>query len=533
MNDDDVIIIGGGHNGLTCACYLAAAGQRVRVLERRPILGGAAVTEEFFPGFRNSSASYTVSLLHPQVVRDLRLAEHGLRIVERPFSNFVPLPDGGYFRFGGGLAATQDALRRFSERDAARLPEFLRTIDQVADLLRPALLETPPNVDGGWRDLLSVLRQGRRFASLDAAARRASADLLTGSVGDMLDAWFESDAVKAPFGFDSIVGNFASPYTAGSAYVLLHHALGEVNGKRGAWGHAIGGMGAITQAMAAEAGRRGVVLSTQTPVARLLVSAGRATGVVLANGDELTSTRVVAAVNPKLLFLDLVDPSDLDEEFLRRMRAYRCASGTLRMNVALAQLPDFSCLPGTTAAPHHSAGIILAPSLGYMDRAYHDAVREGWAREPIVEMLIPSTLDTTLAPAGAHVASLFCQHFNPRLPDGVSWKERRDAAADLVVDCVNRYAPNFKASILGRRILSPDDLEQEFGLTGGDIFHGALNLGQLYSLRPAAGYADYRTPIRGLYLCGAGAHPGGGVTGLPGHNAATEILRDVRRRRNT
>lgn len=521
----DAIIIGGGHNGLVCACYLAAAGLKVRVLERRSIVGGAAVTEEFHPGFRNSTASYTVSLLNPKVIRDLRLKEHGLRIVERPLANFLPLSERDYLKVGGGLEATQKEFARFSSRDAENLPRYYAMLEQVADVLRELVLETPPNIGGGIPELLKMFRQSRRFANLSLAVQRDVLGLFTKSAADVLEAWFESEPVKAAFGFDSIVGNFASPWTPESAYVLLHHVFGEVNGKKGTWGHAIGGMGAITQAMAKEAQARGVEISADVEVSRVLVREGRARGVVLANGDEIIADRVVSNVNPKLLYLKLIEAKELDADFLARMQQWRCGSGTFRMNVALSELPDFSCLPGKTAAVHHSSGIVIAPSLKYMERAYFDARESGFSHEPIVEMLIPSTVDDTLAPKGMHVASLFCQHFDPQ-PEGKTWDELREQAADTIIDTVNRYAPNFKASVVGRLALSPLDLERRFGLIGGDIFHGALGLDQLFSARPMLGHADYRGPLKGLYMCGAGTHPGGGVTGAPGHNAAREILRD-------
>jgi phytoene dehydrogenase-like protein len=534
----DAVILGGGHNGLTCAAYLAGAGLSVCVVERRGTLGGAAVTEEFHPGFRNSTASYTVSLLDPQVIRDLRLAEHGLTISERPFANFLPLPDGRHLKVGGGLAATQGEVAKFSAADAKALPGYYGMLERVADVLREMLPVTPPNIRAGnaadLAAIVDILKVGKRFRALSLPERRDLLDLFTKSAGDLLDRWFESAPIKAAFGFDAVVGNFASPYAEGSAYVLLHHVFGEVNGKRGQWGHARGGMGAITQAMATECAARGVVLKTNAPVARVVVKAGRAAGVELDDGTVIAAARVVANVNPKLLFERLVDAQHVDADFRARIAAYRCGSGTFRMNVALSGLPDFTALPGRDAQPHHSSGIIMAPSLAYMERAYFDARTDGWSKAPIVEILIPSTVDDTLAPSGMHVASLFCQHANPRLDDalpGRTWDDVRDVVADVMIDTVNGFAPNFRASILGRRILTPLDLEREFGLVGGDIFHGALSLDQLFSARPVLGHGNYRMPVRGLYLCGAGAHPGGGVTGIPGRNAAREILRDVRRRR--
>ena len=530
----DAVIIGGGHNGLVCAAYLAGGGLSVCVLERRGVLGGAAVTEEFHPGFRNSTASYTVSLLNPRVIRDLRLAQHGLSIIERPFANFLPLPDGRYLKVGGGLEATQAEVARYSGGDALRLAEYYAMLDRVADVLRDLVLETPPNVGDGVGALLDAWKVARRFRALDLAGRRDVLDLFTKSAGEVLDRWFESGPIKAAFGFDAVVGNFASPYTPGSAYVLLHHVFGEANGKRGQWGHARGGMGAITAAMAKECVARGVVMRTNAAVERVIVTGGRATGVELGSGEIVAARRVVANVTPKLLFERLVAPEHLPADFRARIAGYRCGSGTFRMNVALSELPDFIALPGKTAEPHHASGIVIAPSLAYMERAYFDARTRGWSIEPIVEVLIPSVVDDLLAPPGMHVASLFCQHAHPDLPKvapGRSWDDARDEVADLMIETVNRVAPNFKASIVGRRALTPLDLEREFGLTGGDIFHGALALDQLFSARPVLGNANYRAPLPGLYLCGAGAHPGGGVTGAPGHNCAREILKDVRRRR--
>ena len=519
----DAVFVGAGHNGLTCACYLAAAGMKVCMVERRAVVGGAAVTEEFHPGFRNSTASYTVSLLNPKVIRDLRLAEHGLRVVERPFANFLPLSASEHIKVGGGLEATQREVARFSARDAQRLPEYYARLEVVADVLRGLLLETPPNVGGGITDLFRAWKSGRRLNALPMQAKRDVLDLFTISAAEWLERWFESEPIKACFGFDAVVGNFASPWSAGSAYVLLHHVFGEVNGNKGSWGHAIGGMGAITQAMRKEAEARGVEIRTGAGVARIEAREGRAAGVVLDSGEEIAARCVVSNAHPRMLLRLL---ADLPGEWREPFESYQSESATLRMNVALSELPDFSCLPGTHAQPHHCSGIIMAPSLAFMDRAFTSAREQGWSREPIVEILIPSTVDDTLAPKGRHVASLFCQHFRRELPDGRSWDDEREQAADAAIDQVTRFAPNFKASVLGRRVLTPLDLEREFGLIGGDIFHGKLTLNQMFSARPVLGHGDYRMPLKGLYLCGAGAHPGGGVTGAPGHNAAREILRD-------
>jgi len=530
----DTLIIGAGHNGLVCAAYLGMAGLKVKVVERRAAVGGAAVTEEFHPGFRNSVAAYTVSLLNPKVIRDLDLAGHGLKIVERRALNFLPTDDGRYLLTGEGR--TRQAIASFSARDAANYDAFSDELTDIADVLRDLVLQAPPNLVQGWnarsfREMLRLATLGRRLRRLDIERQRALLDLFAQSAADYLDRWFESDPVKAVFGFDAVVGNYASPYTPGSAYVLLHHCFGEVNGKKGVWGHAIGGMGAITQAMAKAARTYGAEIETRAGVREVIVEKGRAAGVVLDDGRAIRARAVVANVNPRLLFERLVPDGALPPAFLSRMKRWKCGSGTFRMNVALSELPSFTALPGHDAGDHHTAGIILAPSLGYMDRAYDDARKYGWSREPIIEMLIPSTLDDTLAPKGAHVASLFCQHVAPQLPDGVSWDDHRDEVADLMIATVDRFAPGFKQSVIARKALTPLDLERDFGLIGGDIFHGVMSLDQIFSARPMLGHADYRSPVAGLYLCGSGTHPGGGVTGAPGHNAAKVITGDLRARR--
>ncbi len=525
-----VAIIGGGHNGLVCAFYLARAGFAVTVLERRDVVGGAAVTETFFPGFRNSTASYTVSLLHPRIIDDMGLqSRFGLRFVERPISNFLPLDDKQYLKVGGGLARTQAEVAKFSKRDADTLPAYYAALDGVGDVLRDVAMETPPNMANLLQSLPQLPRLGNRFRHLDVEQRRNLLDLFVKSARVFLDDWFESDPIKAAYGFDAVVGNYASPDTPGSAYVLLHHTFGGVNGKPGIWGHAIGGMGAITQAMAQACEAAGVIIKLEAPVARVAIEQGVVSGVVLESGKTIHADIVAANVNPKLLFGKLVPAEAQPPEFKRRMERYRCGSGTVRMNVALSELPDFSCLPGISAAEHHASGIIMAPSLDFMDRAFQDARAQGWSNQPIVEMLIPSVVDDSLAPPGQHVASLFCQQFPYDLPAGESWDARREFVADRIIDQVTTFAPNFKRSVLGRMVLTPLDLERKFGLIGGDIFHGQMSLDQLWSARPLLGHGHYRAPTKGLYLCGAGTHPGGGVSGLPGFNAAREIVRDASR----
>ncbi len=526
----DAIVVGGGHNGLTCAFYLARAGYRVRVLERRGIVGGAAITEEFHPGYRNSTASYSVSLLNPKVIADMALARHGLRVVIRPLSYFSPVDDRRYLILDKDPQRSHREVARWSSADADKLGAFQARLDGAVELLRSLLLQTPVNPGGGLRDLIGGLGLAGAVRRLGLSGQSTLLDLFGKSAGDILDGWFETDVLKGLLGFDATIGNYASPYTPGSAYVLLHHVFGEVNGVKGAWGHAIGGMGSITQAMAAACREVGVEISTDAPVREISVHDGRAVGVVLADGTDLAASVIVSNVNPKLLFGELVAAEHLAPAFRERIAGWRCGSGTFRMNVALSELPDFTCLPGREPAEHHGASIVIAPSLQYLDQAYMDARIHGWARAPAIEMHIPSVLDDSLAPKGRHVASLFCQQFAPTLPDGSSWDAHREAVADLIIDRVTELAPNFRSAILGRMILSPLDLERKLALTGGDIFHGALTLDQLYAARPALGHGDYRAPIAGLYMCGSGTHPGGGVTGAPGHNAAHEILRDLGRK---
>jgi phytoene dehydrogenase-like protein len=523
LSDIDAIIVGAGHNGLTCAAYLGMAGLRVRVFERRDVVGGACVTEEFHPGFRNSTAAYTVGLLQPKIIRDLRLYEHGLRVVERRVQNFLPLPDGRYLLTAEGR--TENEIAKFSAKDAARYPAYQAQIRRVVDVLRGLSLMAPPNVRATVREFAQFGTIGKRL--WQARSLRAAFQLLRKSAGAMLDSWFDSEPIKAVLGFDAVVGNLASPYTAGSAYMLLHHVLGELNGKSGVWGYAIGGMGAITQTMARVAAEHGARIDVRSEVREVIVEGGRALGVVLQDGTLVRARAVIANVNPQYLFQQLLPSASVPPAVAAHMRAWKAGSGTFRMNLALSKLPDFTALRG--AGDHHTAGIILAPSLAYMDEAYRDCISHGWSRRPIVELVIPSTLDDSLAPHGTHVAALFCQHVIPQFADGSSWDQHREAVADLMIDTVEPYAPDFKASIIARQSLSPLDLERTFGLPNGDIFHGAMTPDQLFSARPMPGLAAYRMPIAGLYLCGAGAHPGGGVTGAPGHNAAQAVIADLLR----
>ena len=521
----DAVIVGGGHNGLVCSYYLAKAGLKVKILERRNIVGGAAVTEEFHPGYKNSTASYTVSLLNPDVIKDMHLKENGLEIIKRPISNFLPVNDKDYIKVGRSLEETQKEFRKFSNHDANVLPEYYRRIENVADVLRDLTTKTPLNLKGGYLNIAKTVFDLVPIARKTNELQEDLFNLFTKSAKDFLDSWFENDHIKACFGFDSIVGNYASPETPGSAYVLLHHVFGEIDGEKGAWGHALGGMGSITQIMRTVCEEIGVDISTNASVKNIIVEDSVAKGVILDDGSKIMSNKVISNLNPKLLFSNLINHDDVDKEYLRKILNYKCGSGTFRMNVALSELPNFNCLPGKEIAEHHKSGIIIAPTLTYMDEAFTDAKKHGWSKNPIVEMLIPSTVDQSLAPEGKHVASLFCQQFAPKLSMNKSWHDEKINAAETIIDTVNKYAPNFKKSIIGSSILSPLDLEEKLGLLGGDIMHGVMTLDQMWAARPVFNYGDYKTPIKNLFICGSGSHPGGGVTGLPGKNSSREILK--------
>ena len=522
----DAIIIGGGHNGLVCANYLAMAGKKVKIFESRGIIGGAAVTEEFHPGFRNSVASYTVSLLNPKVISDLELNKYGLQIVHRKVNNFWPHKNGNCLAFLLDDNELRKEISQFSIEDSKALDRYFRDINMVADLIREFLLETPPNVGSGIKEIFKTIKFGNRLRKLSIEDQRIVMDVFTKSVSDFLNNYFENQYVKGAFAFDGIVGNYASSETPGSAYVLMHHAFGEVNGVRGVWGHAIGGMGSITDAMSKSAAAKDVEIELGTSVKRVIIKNNKACGVLLDNGDMEEAKIIVSNLNPSLLYNQLIGEGELPLDFSRRMKNYKNGSGTFRMNVALDKLPEFTCLNNQlrTNLDYLTGGIIIAPTCEYIDKAYLDSKLNGWSKEPIVEMLIPTTLDKTLAPEGKHVASLFCQQFDP----DVDWDSNREEVADLIIDTVEIYAPGFKNSILGKQIFSPLDLERVFGLVKGDIMHGNMSLDQIFSARPMIGYGNYRSPIKNLYLCGAGTHPGGGVTGAPGHNAAYEILKDFK-----
>ncbi len=512
----DVIIVGAGHNGLVTAGYLARAGMAVLVLERRDVVGGACVTEEIWPGFKVSTASYVNSLLRPEIIRDLELHRHGYEMLPRNPSSFTPFPGGRYLLLGPDEELVRREVAKFSKRDVEALPRYEAMLERVARFIEPTLLQTPPDP---WslrpRDLLALARLGWRFLKLGADGPRA-VEVVTGAARPILDRWFESEELKVVLATDAIIGAVASPSMPGTAYLLFHHVMGECNGVRGIWGYVRGGMGGISQALAAAATERGAEIRTNSPVAKIMVRNGRVEGVGLEDGSELRAPRVASSADAHVTFLKLVDPKELPEEFVAAVRAIDYSSASFKINVALSELPDFAAGAAGGLPPHaHLRGTIhIASSLDYMEQAFDDAKSGRPSANPILECTIPSVVDPTVAPAGKHVMSVFAQYAPYQLRNA-DWDRDKDRFADRCFDVLSEYAPNFQRAVIDRQVL-----------TGGNIFQGAMTLPQLFFMRPLPGYADYRTPIRGLYLCGAATHPGGGVMGACGYNAAREILRD-------
>jgi phytoene dehydrogenase-like protein len=519
----DAIVVGGGHNGLVTACYLARAKWKVLVLERRYVVGGACVTEEIFPGFKVSTAAYVNSLFRPEIIRDLRLADYGYGIVERNPSSFSPFADGRYLMLGPERASNLREIGKFSERDAARYPDYEAMLERVASVVEPTLIETPPDVlHPGLRDALGLFRLGRGLQKLGTGMSEA-VEVLTGAARPILDRWFESEQVKGTLATDAIIGAFAAPSMPGTAYVLFHHVMGETNGKRGVWAYVKGGMGGLTQALARAATDLGVEIRTDAEVAKILTRGGAVSGVALTNGDEFAARTVASNVDCRLTFTQMLDPATLPADFIAAIERIDYSSASMKINVALDALPNFTACPGTTAGPQHRGTIHLCPDQDFIERGYDDAKYGRPSADPVVECTIPSSVDPTVAPPGKHLMSMFVQYAPYKLAQG-TWDERKDAFADRCFEIVEQYAPGFTASVIDRQVLSPVDIERTFNLTGGNIFQGSMGLNQLFMFRPVPGSAGYRTPVRGLYLCGAAAHPGGGVMGAAGWNAARVML---------
>ncbi|MEE9231581.1 MAG: NAD(P)/FAD-dependent oxidoreductase [Acidobacteriota bacterium] len=524
----DVIIVGAGHNGLVTAGYLARAGLSVLALERRPIVGGACTTEEIFPGFRFSTTSYVCSLLRPEIIRDLRLKEHGFEVLPCSTS-FTPFSDRRYLLLGLGSRQDQEQIGLYSMKDAEAYPRFSAALDRLADFVRPTLSLSPPNVKApGLGGFLELLKLGNRFRKLESSDQALLLKVLTMSIADLLDEWFESPRLKATLAASGTIGIYGSARTPGTAFVLLHHSLGEVDGSRGSWGFVRGGMGGITQAMAAAARSFGASVRTGAPVERILVKNGAATGVVLEGGEEIPGRVVVSNADPKRTFLRLLEPSCLPAEFRQGIEKFRCRGNSGKVNLALSELPDFVALAGD--GPHLRGSIQVAgDSPDYLEEAFDDYKLGRPSRRPYMEIVIPSTVDDTLSPPGRHVMSISIKFIPFHLAEG-DWKTRKEELGDLAMETLAQYAPNIRRAVLHRHILTPACFEQVYGLTGGNVVHGDMATDQLFAMRPLFGWAQYRTPVRNLYLCGSGAHPGGGVMGAPGRNAAREILKDLKRR---
>ncbi|MGA8473775.1 MAG: NAD(P)/FAD-dependent oxidoreductase [Candidatus Cybelea sp.] len=520
----DAIVVGGGHNGLVTACYLARAGWRVLVLERRYVVGGACVSEEIFPGFKVSTAAYVNSLFRPEIVEDLRLHEFGFEAIERNPASFSPFLDGRYLMLGSGGVKDVEEIAKFSRRDAESYPKYEAMLERVASVVEPTLTQIPPNVlHPTLGQLLQAGKMGRALQRLGPGMGEAI-EVLTGAARPILDRWFESEELKGTIATDAIIGAFMAPSMPGTAYVLFHHVMGETNGKRGVWSYVRGGMGGLTQALAAAAKALGVEIRTDAEVAKIFTRNGRVGGVALTNGDEFEAKNVASGVDCHVTFEKLTDARDLPSEFREAVARISYSSASCKINVALERLPSFSALPGHDPGPQHFGTLHLCPDQDFIERAYDDAKYGGFSRDPVVECTMPSSLDPTIVPPGKHLMSMFTQYAPYRLNAGPWTDALRNEYADRCFDIVERYAPGFKDSVIDRQILTPVDLEATFGLTGGSIFQGAMPLHQLFAFRPVPGFASYATPIRGLYLCGAAAHPGGGVMGAAGWNAARVML---------
>jgi phytoene dehydrogenase-like protein len=522
----DVIVIGGGHNGLVNAAYLARAGKKVLVLERRHVLGGAAVTEEVFPGFKFSVCSYVVSLLRPEIIRDLDLPRHGLEILPLD-GTFTPMSNGDYLWRVNDHGKSRREIARHSKVDAEAYEEFGKAMQAMCRFVKPILSMVPPDPTTlNPRELMKLLFLGKRFQGLASEDKYNQVQLMTMSAVDFLDQWFETDVLKATMSASGIIGTFLGVRSPGTAYVLLHHYMGEIDGAFRSWGFSRGGTGAISNAIADAAREFGAEIRTQAPIAKIIVKNNRAQGVVLQNGDEIYGDVISSSVDPRLTFIKFIEENQLPEEFLEDVRRYKFRGSSGKVNIALDALPDFKCLPGPGA--HLRGAISISPSVEYMERAYDDAKYGNFSRRPYIDMVIPSLTDPSVAPPGKHVMSCFVQYAPYKLRPGLNWDDQREAFGNTVIETISEYAPNLKDIILNKQVLTPLDLERDFGLSEGNIFQGELSLEQLFFLRPVPGYAQFRTPIKNLYMCGSATHPGGGIMGAPGRLAALEILKDVK-----
>lgn len=522
----DAIIIGAGHNGLVTAAYLARAGHRVLVLERRDLVGGCCITEEVWPGFKVSSAAYVNSLLRPEIIKELELKKYGFEMLPRSPSSFTPFPDGRYLMMGPDHEMTLKEIGKFSRKDAENYPKYEAMLTRVADFLEPMLTQTPPDpFSNRLGDLWKVGKMGFGFRGLGRDVATDAVEIMTGAARPILDRWFESDELKATISTDAVIGAFAPPSHPGTAYVLFHHVMGECNGVRGVWGYVRGGMGTISTSIAKAAQAKGAEIKLNAEVGRILVRGGQATGVALKDGTEFHAPRVISGADANVTFVKLMDPADLPADFLARVKAIDYSSATVKINVALSEPPQFTALPGTGVGPQHHGTMHVCPGLDYIEHAYDDAKYGKPAANPMLECTMATALDDTLAPPGKHILSMFVQYAPYHLKD-TTWDAERDRFADRCFDVLDEYAPNFKRSVIGRQVFAPPDMEKAWGITGGNIMQGSMSLSSMSSFRPVAGYANYRTPVRGLYMCGAATHPGGGVMGACGLNAAREILRD-------
>jgi len=522
-NKFDAIIIGGGHNGLVTAAYLARAGRKVLVLERRELVGGCSVTEEIWPGFRVSTAAYLASLLQERIVRELDLKRFGYVIDAKDPAFFSAFPDGRHFFMWQDEQKTLAEIAKFSKRDAEIYPSYEQHLEKLAQVVESLLLTSPPDFPPrGVGDFIEYLKLAGRMRKLNRREMVGLVKIFTQSAADFLDEWFESPEVKVTLATDGVIGANGGPRSPGTAYILLHHCMGGVGGKRGLWGFVRGGMGAISEAIAQSARSHGAQIRVSAAVHRILVNDRRVRGVVLENGEEIEAPIVASNVDPHVTFLKLVDERDIDSEFRKSIQQFRTEGTSLKMNLALSGLPDFRALPGE--GPHHRATMHICPSIEYVERAWDDAKYGRPSERPLLEMTIPTMYDASLAPAGRHIMGIFLQ-YAPYTLRGLKWDDIRETYADHVLSIIEEYAPNIRSIVTDRQVLSPLDLERRFGITGGNIFHGEMSLDQMFVMRPVAGWARYRMPVPGLYLCGSGAHPGGGVMGAPGYNAAREILK--------